>query len=117
MDTYEKRQDRIEDAIEKLTVISADLNRMVAVHEQRLLHQEKIMVNIEDIIERRRQEFDNKFINVYDKIEYEDKKILLDQENMKKKISALEKIIWSNAGGIAILSFIIAYGEKFVKFL
>ena len=40
---FETRQSKIEDAITKLTEISSDLNKMIAVHELRLTHQEKSM--------------------------------------------------------------------------
>ena len=37
----QQRQDRIEDAIARLTEISANLNKMVAVHNEKLTYQER----------------------------------------------------------------------------
>jgi cell division protein FtsX len=124
----EKRQNRIEDAIERLTEISADLNKMLAVQEQRLSQQERSMGNIEDMVERRREEYDKKLQNVYDVMSKEDSKILEELEKIRKeqktqhkemsdKITALEKIIWTYLGGFSVIIFIISYGPKIIEFL
>lgn len=122
----QKRLDRLEDVIEKLTEISADLNKMLAVQEQRLSQQEKSMGNIEDIVERRREEYDKKLQNVYDVMSKEDTKILDELEKIRKeqklqhtemsnKITALEKIIWLYLGGFSVIVFLISYGPKVVE--
>lgn len=124
----ERRLDRLEDVIEKLTEISADLNKMLAVQEQRLTQQEKSMGLIEDMVERRREEYDRKLQNVYDVMGKEDKKILEEIEKFRKeqkdqlkgisdKMSALEKIIWLYLGGFSVLVFMITYGPKVVEVL
>lgn len=122
----EKRQNRIEDAIERLTEISADLNKMLAVQEQRLMQQEKITGTMEETLERRREEYDRKIQNVYDTISKEDKKVLDELEKLRKdqtsqykslndKMSSLEKIIWMYLGGFSVLVFVITYGPKAVE--
>lgn len=122
----EKRQSRIEDAIDKLTEISADLNKMLAVQEQRLSQQERSMGNIEEMVEKRREEYDKKIQNVYDVMRVEDTKILEELEEMRKeqkdqhkaitdKMNALEKIIWMYLGGFSVIVFIISYGPKVVE--
>jgi len=124
----DRRQDRIEDAIERLTEISADLNKMLAVHEQKLIHQEKAMVNIEDVLEKRRQELESKLSGVYQTMRDEDKNVLAQLEAMRKeqkdqhdfiskKISAMEKIMWTYMGGVSLLAFIITYGHQILEFL
>jgi hypothetical protein len=126
MDQLEKRQNRIEDAIERLTEISADLNKMLAVQEQRLSQQEKTVGVIEEMVERRREEYDKKLQNVYDVMNREDNKILDELEEMRKeqkdhnkamtdKMTALEKIIWMYLGGFSVLIFMITYGPKVVE--
>ena len=125
-DQLEKRQNRIEDAIERLTEISADLNKMLAVQEQRLSQQEKTVGVIEEMVERRREEYDKKLQNVYDVMNREDNKILDELEEMRKeqkdhnkamtdKMTALEKIIWMYLGGFSVLIFMITYGPKVVE--
>ena len=122
----EKRLDRLEDVIEKLTEISADLNKMLAVQEQRLTHQEKSMDIIEDMVEKRRAEYDKKLQNVYDVMRVEDTKILEELEKMRKeqkdqhkaitdKMAGLEKIIWMYLGGFSVIVFLISYGPKVIE--
>lgn len=122
----EKRQSRIEDAIDKLTEISADLNKMLAVQEQRLSHQERTTSNIEEMVERRREEYEKKFQNVYDVMAKEDSKIFDELEKIRKeqkeqfktisdKMAALEKIIWMYLGGFSVIVFIITYGPKILE--
>ena len=128
METSDRRQDRIEDAIERLTEISADLNKMLAVHEQKLIHQEKTMINIEDVLEKRRQELDLKLASVYQTMRDEDKNVVSQLEAMRKeqkdqhdfiskKISAMEKVMWTYMGGVSLLAFIISYGREILSFL
>lgn len=125
-DQLEKRQNRIEDAIDKLTEISADLNKMLAVQEQRLSQQERSMGNIEDMVEKRREEYDKKLQNVYDVMSREDHKILEELEKMgkeqkeqhttiSKKMTDLEKIMWMYLGGFSVIVFIISYGPKIME--
>lgn len=128
MDVCERRLDRLEDAIEKLTEISADLNKMLAVQEQRLSQQERSMGNITDMVEKRREEYDKKIQNVYDVMSREDNKILEELEEMRKeqkdqykaiseKMTGLEKMLWMYFGGISVIVFLITYGPKILEFL
>lgn len=128
MELTDRRQDRIEDAIERLTEISADLNKMLAVHEQKLIHQEKAMINIEDVLEKRRQELDLKLNVVYQTMRDEDKNVVSQLETMRKeqkdqhdvltkKISSMEKIMWTYMGGVSLLTFMLTYGHKILEFL
>lgn len=128
MEVSDRRQDRIEDAIERLTEISADLNKMLAVHEQKLIHQEKTMVNIEEVLEKRRQELDLKLNVVYQTMRDEDKNVVSQLETMRKeqkdqhdiltkKISSMEKIMWTYMGGVSILAFLVTYGHEILSFL
>lgn len=128
LEQLERRQNRIEDAIERLTEISSDLNKMLAVQEQRLTQQERTVGLIEEMVERRREEYDKKLQNVYDVMSREDNKILDELEDMRKeqktqhkeisdKMTALEKIIWMYLGGFSVLVFMITYGPKVVEVL
>ena len=124
----EKRQDRMEDAIERLTQISYDLNRMLAVQEQRISQQEKNFLNIEKVTENRREEYELKFENIYKAISEETKKIVEEIEErreasdqqiaeIKTKISGIEKIIWTYLGGFSVIVFLISYGDKILRAL
>jgi hypothetical protein len=128
-DSYDEyRQSKLEDAITKLTEISADLNKMIAVHELRLTQQEKTMDSLVDVLERRRDEVDGKLNNVYNTMRSEDKNILeeLDKiqtdfhvqyDKLSKKISDMEKVMYTYMGGLAICGFLVAYGHKILEII
>lgn len=120
--SLESKQSKLEDAISKLTDISADLNKMIAVHELRLTHQEKITDSLEIILEKRRDEFDEREKEIYDTIEKEDSKISekIDDsfERLSKKIGDLERMMWVYGGAFTVLAFIIAnWGDVAKLFL
>jgi len=119
---------KLEDAIERLTNISSDLNKLIAVHEQRLNQQEKQMTSFETVLEKRREEADIKLRDVYETIRSEDKNILneLNQmrtesmqqyEKLNSRLSEMEKKIWLYIGGFSIIAFLISYGQPLMKFL
>lgn len=116
-DLYEKRQNRIEDAIERLTEISSDLNKMIAVHEQRITQQEKQTSFLGDILERRREESEVKLKEVYDTIRSEDRNILEEISTIKIKMNKIEKMIWMYLGGVGVVVFLINYGPALMKIL
>jgi hypothetical protein len=126
--TEDYRTLKIEEAIDKLTDISSDLNKMIAVHEQRLNSQEKLMENIEEMVEKRREEGDVKLQNVYDTIRSEDKNILEEINRLRveattqhailtEKINKMEKMTWMYMGAFSVISFLIAYGEPIIRIL
>lgn len=128
LSSVEKRQDRIEIAITRLTDISSDLNKMLAVHEQRLAQQEKNMDSIESVLERRREESDIKLKDVYETMRNEDSKILNELNDMRKesteqhnklteRITTLENKVFLYIGGISVIVFILTYGPQILKFL
>jgi hypothetical protein len=121
LETIQKRQSKIEDAITKLTEISADLNKMIAVHELRLSHQEKNMDSLELILEKRRDEFFEKEKEIYDTIDKENKfiihKINESYEQFSKKINDLEKMMWVYGGGFAVAAFLLANWNDLIRLL
>lgn len=125
---FETRQDKLEDAITKLTEISSDLNKMIAVHELRLTQQEKIMDSLEDILERRREEADGKLNAVYDTMRAEDRLIIAEINKLRKegedqyqslsaKIQGMEKMMYTYMGAFTVVAFILAYGPQIIKVL
>jgi len=124
----DKRIDKIEDAISRLTTISADLQKMLAVNEQRLIQQEKQVNNLEEVVEKRREESELKLKDVYDTIRVEDRNILeelnrmrteanIQHEKLSLKISEMQKVIWIYMGGFALIAFLISYGGPVVRLL
>ena len=115
--SLERRQDRLEEVVDRLTAISADLSKMIAVHEQRLNQQEKQLNNVETMNERRREEYDEKFSIVFEKIDSLKESSGTQCDLLSSKINDLEKQFWRLGGGFAVLAFIMAYGPSIVKVL
>lgn len=125
IEVIEKRQDRIEDAIERLTEISADLNKMLAVQDQRIQQQEKEMLGFNKVLESRRKEWDDRIGEVYNTMRDEDHKILkkLDEiekdhrkyhEELYKKVNDMQRVIWMYMGGFSVILFLLTNGSKIV---
>lgn len=122
------RQEKLEDAIAKLTEISSDLNKMVAVHELRITTQEKTTESLIDVLERRRDEVDGKLSNVYNTMRTEDKN-LVDQinwlreeaseqhEKLSQKITDLEKWMWTYMGAFSVVIFLLTHGSDVIALI
>ena len=120
--------DRIEQAIEKLTNISAELKTMIAVHEQRITNQEKDSDDIHNTLEQRRIELDGHLVKVYDTMREQDKGILEEISRLRKessdqhtilsnKIAQLEKFIWMAIGGGIVITWILTNLTNYLKVL
>jgi preprotein translocase subunit Sss1 len=100
---------KIDDAIQRLASVANDLSKILAVHEQRIIQQEKNSDNIIDVLEKRREELEEKLKGVYVTIKEELKPI-------KEKISFVEKMVWvaTGAGGVIgyLISLIFNYYNK-----
>lgn len=118
--------DRIETAIEKLTVVSVELKAMLAVHEQRIIQQEKNSDDLHDIVEKRRDELDIKLKDVYNTMRDQDKSIVeeiaklrkesTDQHNvLSGKINQLERYIWMAVGGGMVITWAMSNLVHFFK--
>jgi hypothetical protein len=110
--------DRIEAAIEKLTAVSADLKAMLAVHEQRIVQQEKETSTLDLKFEKRRELMDDKINDIYNTMRDQDNGILAEitklraesseQHNiLSSKINQLEKFMWMAIGGGMVLTWVL----------
>ena len=63
--SIDKRFDRMEAVIERLSIIQTDLNKMLAVHEEKLNVAERSVNHLEEVVEKRREESDIKLKDVY----------------------------------------------------
>lgn len=124
----EKRQDRMEAVIERLSVIQTDLNRMLAVHEERINSNQKNVTYLEEVVEKRREESDIKLKDVYETMRSEDNKILIELNNIRKesteqhntltaKINEIEKRLWMYIGGVSVIVFVLTHTDTILKFL
>jgi gamma-glutamylcyclotransferase (GGCT)/AIG2-like uncharacterized protein YtfP len=126
LEVIEKRQNRIEDAIERLTDISADLNKMLAVQDQRLIQQEKELSIFSNTLELRRKEWDEKIDAVYNTMRSEDHQILSKLDELKreqktqhdelyKKVADMQRIAWTYMGGFSVLLFLFTNGGNIIS--
>ena len=71
-----KIHDRLDDAIEKLTDLSNSINRMLAVHEEKLGRQEEAIFDAEQKLEIRRTELTTKIDELHSRITTNTKEIM-----------------------------------------
>ena len=124
----EKRQTRLEDAIERLTKISSDLSTMVAVQEQRVTQQEKDSNILFNMVEKQKEELDVKLNEVYKNMNEQEKNIFEEiskfrqdtaqqYTKLNERISQLEKYIWMAIGGGIVASWAISYLMKYFNLI
>ena len=113
----ERRQDRLEEVADRLTSISADLSKMIAVHEQKINQQERQLHYVENLTEKRREEYDEKLGIVFKKIDDLRKETNEQFEHLNSKMNDMEKQLWRYAGAFAVVAFVLAYGPSIVKVL
>ena len=128
LEVLEKRQDKIDNAIEKLTELAININKIIAVQEQRLTQQEKNMSYFEEVLEKRREESEIKLKDVYETIRSEDKHIINEinqfrleaqeqHEKITEKINKMEKMLWMYIGGFTVIVFLINYLPNLTKLI
>ena len=124
----EKRQDKLEAVIERLSIIQTDLNKMLAVHEERINSNQKNVTYLEEVVEKRREESDIKLKDVYETMRSEDNKILTELNSIRKesteqhniltaKINEIEKRLWMYIGGVSVIVFVLTHTDTILKFL
>ena len=128
MSDIEIRFSKIDDAIQRLAQVSADLSKMMAVQDQRLIQQEKGADLLAKLVENRRIEVEDKIDLVYNSFRTEDRQILDELKGMKEavnkqhdeqneRINKIEKLIWMVSGGAAVLGYLINIGTTYYKIL
>ena len=72
----EKLHVRLDDAIGKISEVSNCINRMLAVHEEKLANQEEAVFAAEELVEQRRTEFSNEIKELHSRITTNTKEIM-----------------------------------------
>lgn len=99
---------------------------MLAVHEQRLTQQEKSTDQITYMLERRREDLENKLKEVYETMREEDGAILEEIKKSRKasdehhvrleaKVTKLERLALLVTGSALTVGFILGMVEKYFK--
>jgi hypothetical protein len=126
MSDHELRFSKIDDAIQRLASVSADLSKMLAVQEQRLTQQEKSTDHITYLLERRREDLEGKLKEVYETMREEDSAILEEikksrkasdehHERLEAKVTKLERLALLVTGSAITVGFILGMVEKYFK--
>lgn len=124
MSDHEPRFSKIDDAIQRLASVSADLSKMLAVHEQRLTQQEKSTDHIALMLEKRREDLDSKLKEVYETMREEDGAILDEIKKSRQasdahhaileaKVTKLERLALLVTGSAVTIGFILGLLEKY----
>ena len=79
---------KIDDAIEKLSEVNSNVGRMLAVHEERIAHQEETDTLLLAKIDKLRDKVDR------------------DYDNIVSRVQAIEKRVWMAIGALACISFL-----------
>ena len=116
-----KIHDRLDVAIEKLADVSNSINRMLAVHEEKLARQEESIVDAEQKIEVRRAELSKQIDELHSRITTNTKEIMTaassQHEKQNKEIAKLREDINSRVGVLERWRYIIIGGSIVVGFL
>ena len=113
---------RLDIAIEKLTDVSNSINRMLAVHEEKIARQEDAIIDAEELIETRRIELAVKIDELHSRITTNTKEIMTaataqhkehtdDIQKLRNYLTArvgvLEKWRWLIIGGSIVVGFLL----------
>ena len=113
---------RLDVAIDKLTDVSNCINRMLAVHEEKLSRQEESSVELEKQIESRRTELLSKIDDLHSRVTTNTKEIMVNaaaqhaeqnkeiqkiREELSNRVGVLERWRWLIIGGSIIVGFVI----------
>lgn len=116
MSDLDYRFSKVDEAIQRLANVASDLSKLLAVQEQRLLHQEKAQDNILTSLDKRRTEVDKKLEDIYETVKdeiAESRKVACKQhEDQNAKITKLERVMWMAAGGGVVLGWLLSYGMQ-----
>ena len=89
----EKLHVRLDDAIGKISEVSNCIDRMLAVHEEKLANQEEAVFAAEELIEQRRTEFSNEIKELHSRITTNTKEIMsIASKQHKEHSEAIQKL-------------------------
>ena len=113
---------RLDIAIEKLTDVSNCINRMLAVHEEKIARQEEAIFDAEGLIETRRIELTVKIDDLHSRITTNTKEIMTAataqhkehtddiqklRNDLTTRVGILEKWRWLIIGGSIVVGFLL----------
>ena len=89
LENFETLVNRLDSAIEKIAEVNNNVSRMLAVHEERISKQEEIDEVLFDKIDKLRDKMD------------------LDHDSVNKRLSLLERKLWTAIGALGALMIVL----------
>ena len=106
----ETLNNRLDQAIDKLTDVSTSIKSMLAVHEEKILRQEKVDEVIFDKLQRRSDEITDIYRELKQDMNLTEKRLLIELKALKNdvngRVGVLEKYKWIIMGGAIVIGFI-----------
>ena len=103
--------DRLDTAIEKLTDVSSCIKSMLAVHEEKIMKQEKTDEIIFDKIKDRADEIDSVYRELQREINQVERRLLIEikalRNDIGSRVSMLEKARWVLLGAAIVVIFLL----------
>lgn len=94
----ETLNNRLDQAIDKLTDVSTSIKSMLAVHEEKILRQEKVDEVIFDKLQRRSDEISDIYRELKQEMSLTEKRLLIELKALKNditgRVGVLEKYRW-----------------------
>jgi len=109
--------DKLDTSIEKLTEVSQNVSKLLAVHEEKLDQQEKINNHFSVLMEQRRNETDKKLEDIWDELKDIRNEQRSQHNSINEKFSTFERFVWMVGGGGVVLGFLLSYGPTILKLL
>ena len=110
-DTSGQVHQRLDDAITRLTDISAGIKSMLAVHEEKLRRVDTSQDDLFSILEDRRREWEDDLKDLHSRISTQSRDLreAIDQvtNRLDSRVGVLERWRWLIIGGAILLGFIL----------
>ena len=110
-ETANQVHDRLDNAITKLTDISAGIKSMLAVHEEKLRRVDTSQDDLFSILEDRRREWEEDLKDLHSRITTQSRNLreAIDQvqDKLDSRVGILERWRWLIIGGAILLGFIL----------
>ena len=110
-DTSGQVHQRLDDAITRLTDISAGIKSMLAVHEEKLRRVDTSQDDLFSILEDRRREWEEDLKDLHSRISTQSRDLreAIDQvtNRLDSRVGVLERWLWLIIGGAILLGFIL----------
>lgn len=107
-----KLVEKFDKTINKLQQVATDIQRIVAIQDQKMLIQEKINAEVDKALERQEREHSEEIKALTAKLNENHNTILKELQTVKTDITALEKWRYAAMAIISVITFVISTFAK-----